>query len=70
MTFEEIYVKKIENAIRGLKLGTKTPNDIEESVENYFNKLRRLEYHQYEELLFKWFKQLNQYERKNQKKKI
>lgn len=53
-TCEEIYVDKIENGIRGLKLKTKT---LEESkVEVYLNKLKPINSGLYEDLVLKFNK--------------
>ncbi len=54
LTCEEIYIKKIENGIRGIKMGTKTPEEVQ--VGHYLAKLKPLNPMMYEDLLEKYAK--------------
>jgi len=54
LTCEEIYIKHIENGIRGIKLGTKTPE--EARVGHFLAKLKPLNEFMYEDLLEKYAK--------------
>jgi hypothetical protein len=47
-TCEEIYISKIENGIRGIKMGTKTPDEID--LKDTFIKLKKLNPFMYEDL--------------------
>lgn len=49
---EALVVKKIENGIRGIKLGTKKPEDL--NVYSSLNKLKSLNVGLYEELTTKY----------------
>lgn len=51
-TMEDIYIKKVENGIRAIKMGTKTP--AEAGVGAPLNKLKELNIGMYEELLEKY----------------
>lgn len=49
MTQEEYYVKYIESGIRGIKLGTKKPQ--ETNVSKFFEKLRDINIGLYDDLM-------------------
>lgn len=63
-TCEELYVERIENAIRGLKLGTKTPEQID--VTSQFANLKKSNPMMYEDLKDRFDAQVINY---NNKKK-
>lgn len=65
LSLEEIYVKHIENGIRGIKLGTKKPEDI--NVWAYLNKLRNVNDGLCDELTIAYQKVLEMH-RKNEEK--
>jgi membrane protease subunit (stomatin/prohibitin family) len=52
MTNEEIYVTRIEGAIRGIRMGTKKPNEVK--VSGYFEKLKVLNEGLYIDLMDKY----------------
>lgn len=60
---EELYIKRIENGIRGLKLGTKCPKTAE--VGKWMAKLKPLNEPMYEDLLEKYSKVLEEYKKKS-----
>lgn len=63
---ERLYINKIENGLRGLRLGTKTPQTCQ--CGKYLNKLKSLNAGMYEELLLKYEKHVKDYEYKESNK--
>lgn len=59
---EELYIKHIENGIRGIRMGTKTPEDARVGV--YLNKLKPLNPFMYDDLLEKYSKCLKNHKEK------
>jgi hypothetical protein len=59
MTIEETYVKHIENGIRGIKLGTKKPEDT--NVGKYLNKLKPINDGLYDELMERYSEVMKRY---------
>jgi hypothetical protein len=60
-TCEEIYVSRIENGIRAIRKGTKTPNEV--NVHLWLNKLKNLNDGLYDDLLAKYVKVIKEYEK-------
>ena len=52
MTSEEIYITRIEGAIRGIRMGTKKPDEVK--VGKYFEKLKVLNEGLYIDLMDKY----------------
>jgi len=65
LTSEELYIKNIENSIRAIKLGTKTPE--ETGVGFNLNKLKMVNEPMFDELIAKYKKALEDYKKKIQK---
>ena len=63
MSSEELYIKNIKNAIRGIKFGTKKPEDT--NVGFNLNKLKVANLGMYDELLAEYKKILEEYNKKN-----
>lgn len=61
---EQLYIKRIENGLRGLRLGTKTQENCQ--CGKYLNKLKPLNQGMYDELLEKYQKQLKKLESNKQ----
>jgi len=59
---EKIYIQKIESGIRGIKLGTKKPEDVD--ILSLLEKLRPLNEARYEELMVKFLRQMKEYKKK------
>jgi hypothetical protein len=53
-TLEDNYIKNIENAIRGIRLNTKTPQDVGATVSSNMEKLKSLNEGMAEELMKKY----------------
>ncbi len=66
-TCEEIYISRIENGIRGIKMGSKTPESL--ALQPTFNKLKPLNPHMHEDLLDKYIKAVLNYNEKQQNKR-
>lgn len=64
-SFEELCIKKIEQGIRALKLGTKTPQEAE--VGKFLGKLKELNEGMADDLEAKYIKVYREYQKKNQK---
>lgn len=60
---EELCIRKIESGIRGLKNGSKTPQ--EANCGFFLNKLQPLNEGMYQELLGKYVQAKNEYDKKN-----
>lgn len=58
---EGIYIKNVENGIRGIKMGTKKPEDVAVTVSSNLNKLNPINKGMYDELLVKYEKIVNHY---------
>jgi hypothetical protein len=59
---ERIYIQKIESGIRGIKLGTKKPEDID--VLTLLEKLKPLNEARYEELMTRFLNTMKEYKKK------
>ncbi len=66
-TCEEIYISRIENGIRGIKMGSKTPEFV--NLQPIFNKLKPLNPHMWEDLMDKYIKVVTDYNNKEQNKR-
>lgn len=64
-TCEEIYISRIENGIRGIKMGSKTPEEL--NLQPVFNKLKPLNPHMWDDLNDKYIKIVTDYNNKPQK---
>lgn len=62
LSIEELYVKHIECGTRAIKLGTKEPN--EANVGKYLNKLKPLNDGLYEDLMNRYKKVIDEYNRR------
>jgi len=65
MGSEDLYIKNIKNGIRGIRLGTRTPQ--EANVGSQFTKLKPLNEGMYEELMGEYKKVVADYNLKNPK---
>ena len=65
-TCEEIYIKNIENGIRGIRLGSKKPEEIASSMTTNFNRLSEVNLGMFEDLMKKYDNVVNDY--KNRRK--
>lgn len=61
-TCEDLYIRNIENAIRGIRLGNKSPEEVNPSIA--FEKLRELNFGMHQDLLLKYQNVVNDYKRK------
>ena len=66
-TCEELYILRIENGIRAIKLGNKTPDQVD--VTSQFTRLKPLNPMMWEDLQEKYDTQVNAYNSKNNRKK-
>lgn len=64
-TTEDMCIQKIEGAIRGIKLGTKKPEDT--GIGKFLAKLKPLNEAMYDDLLEKYKVVKEEYDKKNQK---
>lgn len=64
---EEIYIKNLNNWIRAIKLGTKTPSDVGNDVSRTFIKLRMLNDGMASELMNNYKAVVEAYNKKNPK---
>jgi hypothetical protein len=64
---EEIYIRNVENGIRGIRLGAKKPEDVAEAVASNLNRLNKVNEGMFEDLLRKYENVVNDY--KNRVKK-
>lgn len=53
-TSEELYIKKIEGAIRGIRMGTKQPSDVAAETAKAFANLKTLNEGMHDELMTKY----------------
>lgn len=60
---EQQLIKMIEAGIRGLKFGTKAPNETKAPIA--LNKLKAINQPMYEDLLQQWKKAVEEYKAKN-----
>jgi len=65
---EEIYIKNIENGIRGIRLGTKKPEDVATIVSSNLNRLNKVNEGMFEDLLKKYENVVNDYRNRTAKK--
>ena len=61
-TCEEIYVSKVEAGIRGIRLGSKTPNEAQVGL--WLNKLKTVNDGLYDDLFQKYKNVLKDYEKR------
>lgn len=66
MATEDLLIKKIEGAIRGIRLGTKEPKDVASEVSHAFARLKTLNEGMHNELMEKYKNVTEDY--KNRKK--
>lgn len=66
-TCEEIYISKIENATRGIKMGNKKPDEL--NLKDTFDKLKKINPFMCEDLKNKYEKIVSNYHG-NQKNKL
>lgn len=66
-TLEELYIKKLEGAIRGIKMGTKKPSDVGLEVSNAFTKLKQLNDGMADDLMQKYKKVVDDHSKNTQK---
>lgn len=64
-TCEEIYISRIQGGIRGIRMGTKTPETAE--VGKWLNKLKPLNIGMYADLFEKYQRCLKEYTKKSVK---
>lgn len=63
---EQLYIKKIENAIRALKLNTKSPAMLaEEGVSKMFDRLKAVNEGMHEDLMKKYDVEVKEYNKRN-----
>lgn len=65
MSAEDLYIKKIEGGIRGIRMGTKTPQ--EANIGIHLNKLKLVNEGMYDDFMEKYKKAVSEYNRKNNK---
>lgn len=53
-TTEDLLIRKIEGAIRGIRMGNKEPKDVASEVSHAFARLKTLNIGMYEELMEKY----------------
>ena len=61
---ESFLIKQIENGIRGVKLGTKKPQDVAKRTNKFLERLKPVNPGMYEELHGKWIAQCKKYNSK------
>jgi hypothetical protein len=54
MTTEDLLIKKINDAIRGIRLGNKEPKDVASEVSHSFARLKTLNIGMHDELMEKY----------------
>jgi hypothetical protein len=65
---EEIYIRNVENGIRGIRLGAKKPEDVAEAVASNLNRLNKVNEGMFEDLLRKYENVVNDYKNRTSKK--
>lgn len=65
---EEIYIKNVENSIRGIRLGAKKPEDVAYVVSSNLNRLSKVNEGMFEDLLRKYENVVNDYKNRTAKK--
>jgi len=65
---EEIYIKNVENGIRGIRLGAKKPEDVAYVVSSNLNRLNKVNEGMFEDLLKKYENVVNDYRNRTAKK--
>jgi hypothetical protein len=65
---EEIYIRNVENGIRGIRLGAKKPEDVAEAVASNLNRLNKVNEGMFEDLLRKYENVVNDYKNRTFKK--
>ena len=67
-TLQEIYIENIENAIRGIRLNTKTPKDVGVTVSDQIEKLKKVNEGMAQDMLIKYSQAVKGYNDKQRKK--
>ena len=67
LTSSELYIKKIENLTRSIKLGNKKPSDVASEINGYFTKLKPLNDGMAFDLMETYSKVVKDYNDKNEK---
>ena len=62
---EELIIKKIESGIRGIRIGTKNPNEAD--VGRFLNRLKEINDGLYDDYLDKYKRVMKMYNQKNSK---
>jgi len=65
MGVEELTIKNIEGAIRGIRLGTKKPSDVGNQVANSLSKLKVYNEAMYDDLMQKYKNVVSDYNKRN-----
>jgi hypothetical protein len=65
MGVEELTIKNIEGAIRGIRLGTKKPSDVGSQVSNSLSKLKIYNEAMYDDLMQKYKNVVSDYNKRN-----
>jgi methylaspartate ammonia-lyase len=63
-TLEENYIRNIENAIRGIRLNTKTPQDVGATVSSNMEKLKKVNDGMADELMKKYNNVVEDYKKR------
>ncbi len=61
MTLEEQYIKNVESAIRGIKMGTKKPEDVGLTVASNMTKLKEANEGMWQDLMERYKKVVEAY---------
>lgn len=67
LTSSELYIKKIENLTRSIKLGNKKPSDVASEISGYFDKLKPINPMMGEDLMKTYSKVVADWKIKNEK---
>lgn len=65
MSIEDLLIKNIEGAIRGIRLGTKKPSDVGSLVSNSLDKLKVYNEYMHEDLMQKYKNVVSDYNKRN-----
>jgi hypothetical protein len=65
MSVEELTIKNIEGAIRGIRLGTKKPSDVGNQISNSLDKLKIYNEAMYDDLMQKYKNVVSDYNKRN-----
>lgn len=67
-TLQDIYIENIENAIRGIRLNTKTPKDVGATVSDQVEKLKKVNEGMANDMLIKYSQAVKGYNDRQPKK--